>query len=926
MAKFSIYPSVFVGLGGTGRVALVAIIKWFSRVFKEVTNNTIPPVLNFVAFDFKLDPEKDEAEVGIPLSQETGTLTVFPVGNLERIEREIALGKHPEIKEWYEPKLSAVLKRGMLEYSGAGQIRQIGRLIFFLNDAKFRTVLNDSLAIVCGAEQRRYTEAEWDIKVEPQAYTFIVSSVVGGSGSGMLIDVAAILRDLDEYGTDFHALLVLQDVFETPQMMDWGQDPEVGKANTYSVLKELDYYMVSEKFSCNYPSFSISLSRPLFDDIFLFSAKNKKGIDIGSRANLSELIAQFVGLSCTTGLMGQLKSCRVQPGYPSNLKWSFPENPDVTYSRTYSSVGVSFLAYPISHIRDILKNYSCVEIIDGLINTPVDHKEVHNEVEGSTEKAGFARLLPKGIDMKDLYLPINGEDHFAVHAGDKKKMRRELEKEHRELKAQLSQLVVKKLAPPMDLARSKLWKDYVEDKISWGEGWQYVKHFLLVLNKFVKEQLKQLRLSEVREEKKNGLEVAEKEIRNALDTLTKKYPRIFKWWRWDYIKVFVGKVLSTIDNWGRLKFDLLQKEAIASWYEELLRDSERFLGKMTNVEKYLEELRKEFKDAEEKIYAELKRGYFLQEPVKARREDINELYNEKLRTRVNGIIKGVKGRKLFKWIDLGSTPRALREIRDYLREEVDNIIKESRIEEISLLDVLPHGEALIQQFHNQSSIYAAPYWQVWMAPTGRDKPQEMSYHVSPYTDDDLMQKAGEMKLPTTSLKEPTEVLSNCVAFITIEEGLPLYYLKHIKDWQEAFSSLFWKGREGRRWPFLHISREAADFPELLPPELDAQLLYYLADYRKIVERDRSKRYTWRNKQGRIRKYPSKVKLIKGLRDDPNLANEMLEQIVGSLKEERPEDASKFIKEFQSFWNTRWELKDPQKVFLKDLARRIGIEH
>ncbi|HEX8172329.1 MAG TPA: tubulin-like doman-containing protein [Thermoanaerobaculia bacterium] len=235
-------PTLLVGLGGSG----VKVLRWLREQQKRSGVDPSRDLLVYRGIDFDLDANSG-SRTG-PLAD--GEFHYFDassiadcVGNL-RAELRVRSGEAPrkpfrEIAEWYPDIDGHVIRYAQAEAVGARQWRPLGRIGFFLNDVEIMAPLREGLVELderCGRAG------------EPRpAAICIVTSIAGGTGSGILMDVAANLR---KYRPDIGIRLILL----LPEFFEHVDFTSKVLANAYATLTEIAHFKNQEKpFTARYP-------------------------------------------------------------------------------------------------------------------------------------------------------------------------------------------------------------------------------------------------------------------------------------------------------------------------------------------------------------------------------------------------------------------------------------------------------------------------------------------------------------------------------------------------------------------------------------------------------------------------------------------------------------------------------------------------
>jgi hypothetical protein len=240
-------PSIVIGLGGTGQWVLTYLKKNLIDTYGKV-----PPTVELLAFDTTSPMVGSEKKAGSGLENfpQVGSVQldneefVYLGGNIRRICEEIRdEGKHNHIGSWFQAKqYLAAFDDDAYEISkGAGQRRPFGRMAVFYDLAtdspKIIGKLTQAINDVMTANQRQ----------QPIEF-YIVTSVVGGTGSGMFIDMAHIARKMAERaGVAFaiRGFIVLPNTFD-PVIKVSNIEP-----NAFAAMRELDRFMLV--FDRDYP-------------------------------------------------------------------------------------------------------------------------------------------------------------------------------------------------------------------------------------------------------------------------------------------------------------------------------------------------------------------------------------------------------------------------------------------------------------------------------------------------------------------------------------------------------------------------------------------------------------------------------------------------------------------------------------------------
>jgi Tubulin like len=254
-------PTLLVGLGGSG----VKVLRWIGSRQVRGGRTSDRDLLVYRGIDFDADANSGSRAMRLA----DGEFFHFDaasiadcVGNLSAEIRGRA-GQPPrrpfrEIAEWYPDPEGRFIRYAQAEAVGARQWRPLGRIGFFLNDVEIMQPLREGLVELdarCGVVG----------ELRP-ASICIVTSVAGGTGSGILLDVAANLR---KYRPEIGIRLVLL----LPEFFEHMDFTSKVLANAYAVLTEVAHYKNQDRrFTARYPrlpDIDVRLQTSLFQRVYL---------------------------------------------------------------------------------------------------------------------------------------------------------------------------------------------------------------------------------------------------------------------------------------------------------------------------------------------------------------------------------------------------------------------------------------------------------------------------------------------------------------------------------------------------------------------------------------------------------------------------------------------------------------------------------
>lgn len=347
-----IYPrTIFIALGGTGAKALMHLRRMIIERFGTLDNLE---GISFLSIDTDVhsqEPSPEEARKS-PLDQ------AISFARDERINVKVDfknyvgpnLIHHPQIREWWDE--AALPSKDFNLEVGAGQIRQLARLAFFTNQ--------DEIQEGVGRAYRKVTSIGNQgnrIDTASKVRVVVVSGLAGGTGSGMLLDLAALLKDqLGHHETpSLEAFLVLPGGFST---VEQGKNYPKVAANGYAALKELNHYLV-HPFNVRWRAQSTPIEvLGLYERYVLFSGVNASNEHLSDLTDCYRAIGEILFLDFGAGPMaGWIQGVRVNrqqylnSAVTNTYKLARADGGSLDthadqWKTAFSSAGVSKLVFP----------------------------------------------------------------------------------------------------------------------------------------------------------------------------------------------------------------------------------------------------------------------------------------------------------------------------------------------------------------------------------------------------------------------------------------------------------------------------------------------------------------------------------------------------------------------------------------------------
>lgn len=181
--------------------------------------------------------------------------------------------------------------------TGAGMRRLVGHVAYFWRGADIAARIERAMHTLYHADvSSEFT----NVSDGAQTRVFIISSVCGGTGTGMFLDIAFLVNHLfarHNYETVRFGMLFLPSTFR--QLAQSAQYATL-EANGYAALQELNYYMADSFSQTRLPSPADAISGEIpiapspFDMCFILGGTDEIGRQLSSSENLYQRTAEFL--------------------------------------------------------------------------------------------------------------------------------------------------------------------------------------------------------------------------------------------------------------------------------------------------------------------------------------------------------------------------------------------------------------------------------------------------------------------------------------------------------------------------------------------------------------------------------------------------------------------------------------------------------
>jgi hypothetical protein len=612
MAEYTgMTPTVVVGVGGTGKEIMIKIRRMIVEAYGSLD---ALPIVSFL----HLDTEQN-AKVSEPQSVLKQDISLRPVEQVwAKVEDAKSilnrLSSYPYLAEWFPPNLKGT--DSIL--AGAGQIRALGRFAFTVNYQQIKNAFTGAKSRIRGYE--KFMLDNWKVQLDQGINIFVIGSLSGGTGSGMLLDLAYNIRDWVPPSElpQSSAYLVLPGAFS-------GLGDRV-IANAYAALMELDYYSRPDtRFESQYSTsqsdrISDQAGRDVpFNFCYLVGNSNNK-VTFPSLESVLEMVAQNIFLDFSSGFSQYKKLVR------DNIRkhWASPD--PLGYPQSFITFGLSSIQFPVERVinacasrlagqavqwwanptpaptsmRDIIQT----EILPGLLLAESDNQhQIVDSLAMGTNAKPYSKEVADWIAglrkrRNDLQIPFENlqrfvlveQEKYAVHFNDGDTDPRRWSDFFQTMWDNYTRLGTQRRTELRE-AVAKM----IEDRF---RGPKFARQFLEVLN----EVFADYKVRFDQERQKDWI-ARERSAANAYSVLTKQID--------DYAKQFLiidrkkkvddafNGIMQALESTYVSKVEVKARTLGAQLLDQLREEVTKLLSDLTAFDRLLENLQAQFRDKEQ---------------------------------------------------------------------------------------------------------------------------------------------------------------------------------------------------------------------------------------------------------------------------------------------------------------------------------------
>ena len=386
-------PGLIIGLGGTGQWVLT----WLKRDLLLSNNGQMPQNVKLLEIDTATtleastssvnttDRDKEVAVVG-GVSLGKGEF-IYVGGDSRPLAERVRDGKLKQIGSWYQAGkwLSSQAPAAFILDDGAGRLRQFGRMAIFKDilgqeaGSKIWRALHTAIEGV-----RSQTGEQRKLEI------MVVGSFAGGTGSGMFIDVALILRMVAQKLNVHH---VLRGFFALPSVFANAPGEEM-KARSFAAWRELNRFMVVDsdfpmpliEYVQDNNTFRIRPSQRLFDACYLVDGK-RGGIPLAEEAKYGAfpMVAEAV-----SAILDEEAGTDYTQWIFTNLAPEYARRPETPM---YSAVGAFTVQVPAYFVQEVSSHQFAQRLLQSIL-APVHAPDKDGKLVESKAERHLALAAP----------------------------------------------------------------------------------------------------------------------------------------------------------------------------------------------------------------------------------------------------------------------------------------------------------------------------------------------------------------------------------------------------------------------------------------------------------------------------------------------------------------------------------------------------
>ncbi len=325
----SFRPTIVIGIGGTG----LAVVRRLKKLLRQVFQEKELGIFQYLVIDTAAE-EVPEGE------ERLGAGEFLHLGAFDAADLIRHLDENPYVARWW-PGGPERPYRPSFSGTGANRVRAVGRLVGYqYMGSTIIPAIENRIDRAIEINAQHGTGAQ-SLKI------YLVCSLAGGTGSGLVLDLAYVSRMLGlrrQPTAYITGVLVLDDAF-LPKARTANTSAEFS-GNTFAALREINHFSATRSFRESYDDIHNTEMLPEgfrpFDICYLLGLHNADGQALESFESLADMTAAEMFLEIASPLHGRTEN--VLDNVRANER-SIAGQP-----AAFSSFALSSLVYPLAGI------------------------------------------------------------------------------------------------------------------------------------------------------------------------------------------------------------------------------------------------------------------------------------------------------------------------------------------------------------------------------------------------------------------------------------------------------------------------------------------------------------------------------------------------------------------------------------------------
>ena len=366
-------PTIIIGIGTSGMYILENVQRFYYETFKTNKPNNVEYLY--------LETNDLNRPVGTPIGNSIQHVYISLDNMSEMIE---GIRNYCNNPQWL-PNPENVLSAGL----GAGGIRSCGRLALWGNNFLGNNFANVIKAITNAYQNVMHINNNDANQKGSKPTVFIVGSLTGGTGSGILIDMGYLIRHIIAGITDLYGLFLLPK--EPIDMRGY----EVRYGNAYGAIKDLTYFNdLANTYREKWPNgMQKKYKEPPYELVQFISQDYQDGTPaIQSLNGLFKMAGLYLFLNIA-GIYEKRRE-RLVDGQGNSLIGK------------YGTFGLSAIQYPKDQIQDYVASQLSIELLERL----TDYKNYFlNGNQMPINRATIKKEADRNFDkiLKNVFVTLN---------------------------------------------------------------------------------------------------------------------------------------------------------------------------------------------------------------------------------------------------------------------------------------------------------------------------------------------------------------------------------------------------------------------------------------------------------------------------------------------------------------------------------------